>query len=214
MGKQYVLVGVILGLTLVFAVGLFWVGRDQEKPLDGGAEVVRLAPVDEVVDPAPVVVIEGEASGRDDDAEVTPFTGEEPDVTVQYPEGLEGIKQQVYDLNVEYIEDLAELEVMGRVTDKPPGELWQGEWVSVDDWKRRSDGFRIAQREDGTYALFPEGEASEAYAWDEERGEFSWDLDYYGKVITRKARFIDENVLLLMTISGRKVALDIYSKAE
>lgn len=138
----------------------------------------------------------------------------EPAVTIQYPDGVEGIKQRIYDINVEYVEDLEKLDAMGRVRDLPPEALWTGEWSSVDDWKRRRDGFRIEQGADGRYAFFPDSDSSRSYAWDEEKGEFSWDLDYYGKIISHKARFIDENTLVLMTISGRKVALDIYSKKE
>lgn len=138
----------------------------------------------------------------------------EPVVTVQYPEGLEGIKQQIYDMNIEYIEDLDALDAAGQVTDQPPEVLWQGDWSSADDWKRRGDGFRIEQREDGTYALFPDSDTSRSYAWDDEKGEFAWEQDFYGKIITHKARFIDDDVLVLMKISGRKVALDIYRKGE
>ena len=37
-------------------------------------------------------------------------------------------------------------------------------------------------------------------------------MDYYGKTISHRAGFINDNVLAMMLISGRKVTLDLYQK--
>lgn len=222
MHKRHVVMGACLSLALIFVGWLFFIWGDSQETAGEGTQVTDTTPVAESDDQVLEVFVMGETQAKHVKGtrapEATDTAGlkepNEPVVTIQYPEGLEGIKQQIYDINVEYIEDLEMLDAMGHITDQPPEVLWQGEWSSADDWKRRGDGFRIEQREDGSFAFFPDADTSRSYAWDEEKGEFYWELDYYGKIITHKARFIDENVLVLMTISGRKVALDIYSKAE
>lgn len=126
---------------------------------------------------------------------------------------VERIKQEVYDLDVEYADELEKLERLGRVTDREPSELWLGEWASADDWKRRPDGFHIEQDEEGRFLFESQRDPHRVYTWDEENREFSWELDYYGKIVAHKARFVDDDVLLMMTISGHKVEVDIYERA-
>ncbi len=121
-------------------------------------------------------------------------------------------KQQVYDLNIEYLEDLALLDELVEKSDQPPSKRWQGSWVSYDDWKRRPDSFSIEPDEDGTYGFFPDRKSSQAFNYNEEKDEFVWGRDFYGKIITHKAKFINDNLLAVMKISGRKVALDLYKK--
>lgn len=142
----------------------------------------------------------------------SPVSVYDTDNASEYPTDINEIKKQIYEINVEYTEDIEILDDITQKTDKSPSELWTGEWVSVDDWKRHDDGFRIEENEDGTFAFFPDDKSDKAYEYDEETGEFNHELDYYGKIITSKARFINENVLVMMKISGRKVALDIYQK--
>ena len=222
MRKRDVAMGACLCLALIWGGGLLFIWGDGQGATDVSPQMEKTTSGVDSVNQAPglgdaaTAQAKREHGGKASVAKGRTGQGEhaEPAVTVQYPEGLEGIKQQIYDMNIEYIEDLDALDAAGQVTDQPPEALWQGDWSSADDWKRRGDGFRIEQREDGTYALFPDADTSRSYAWDDEKGEFAWEQDFYGKIITHKARFIDDDVLVLMKISGRKVALDIYSKGE
>ncbi|BCS96789.1 hypothetical protein DSLASN_24210 [Desulfoluna limicola] len=222
MRKRDVAMGACFCLALVWGGGLLVISGGKVSTPEVAPRAERAMPGVESVDQVLEDAEWGAAQAkRGHGGEATVAKGgagqnehAEPALTVQYPEGLEGIKQQIYDMNIEYIEDLDALDAAGQVTDQPPEVLWQGDWSSADDWKRRGDGFRIEQRDDGTYALFPDADTSRSYAWDDEKGEFAWEQDYYGKIITHKARFIDDDVLVLMKISGRKVALDIYRKGE
>ena len=60
-----------------------------------------------------------------------------------------------------------------------------------------------------TYTFF---ETPKTYTYNPVKREFFWEMDYYGKTISHRARFINDNVLAMMLISGRKVTLDIYQK--
>ena len=60
-----------------------------------------------------------------------------------------------------------------------------------------------------SYTFF---EGPRTYTYDPARREFSWETDYYGKTISHRARFINDDVLAMMLISGRKVMLDLYQR--
>jgi len=145
----------------------------------------------------------------------------EPEEKPYHPKKTEEIKQQIYDLGIEYVEDLDLLDEVIQTGDADTREMWSANWLSVDDWKGEDNGFRLEPQEDGTYKFFPDEETTrtytffetpKTYAYDEVNKEFYWEVDYYGKIITHKAKFINENVLVTMLISGRKVVLDIYEK--
>ncbi len=127
-------------------------------------------------------------------------------------EMLDAIKEQIYEINVEYIDDVDRLDSIVQKSAENPVELWGGDWVSVDDWKRHDDVFSIGTRNDGFFRLTPERDSTQSYSFDEEKNEFVWERDYYGKTITHKARFISSDVMVLMKITGVKVALDIYTR--
>jgi hypothetical protein len=55
-------------------------------------------------------------------------------------------------------------------------------------------------------------ETPKTYTYDATKREFYWEIDYYGKIISHRARFINDNVLAMMLISGNKVTLDLYAK--
>ena len=134
------------------------------------------------------------------------------------PEPLEGkenlslIKEQIYEIAVEYTDDLELLDEIVQDSADEPVSLWEGDWVSADDWKRSKDIFTIEKNDDGTFELTPGRDSSKSYSYNEETKEFVWELDYYGKIVTHKARFISDDVMVLMKISGIKVALDIYKR--
>lgn len=127
-------------------------------------------------------------------------------------ETVEYIKEQIYDIAVEYTDDLPLLDDIIQASADEPVALWEGDWVSTDDWKRNNDSFSIEKNDDGSFELIPEKDSSHSYSYNEETKEFVWELDYYGKIITHKARFISDDVMVLMKISGIKVALDIYKR--
>lgn len=140
---------------------------------------------------------------------------------VDYPTSTEEIKRQIYALGIEHVEDIDLLDEVVQTGDADTREMWSANWLSVDDWKGEDNGFRLEPQEDGTFKFFPDEETTrtytffetpKTYTYDENKKEFYWEVDYYGKIITHKARFINENVLVTMLISGRKVVLDIYEK--
>jgi hypothetical protein len=142
-------------------------------------------------------------------------TSEYHDASEPYiSEGIEDIRRQIYEFQIEYTDDIALLDEIIRKTDKTPDELWTGNWVSADTWKRRKDRFSVEPVENGKFKLFPDRDDAKLYDYDPENREFIWQMDYYGKIITSKAKFIDEDTLVLMKISGTKVALDIYRKND
>lgn len=140
---------------------------------------------------------------------------------MDYPKDIETIKKQIYDLNIEFVEDLPLLDSVVQTGDAETKGFWQGGWVSVDDFKREDNGFELKPQEDGTYLFNPDLESMrkytffetpQSYTYDPQNKEFVWKTDYYGKTITHKAKFINDNVLAMMLISGRKVTLNIYEK--
>jgi hypothetical protein len=60
--------------------------------------------------------------------------------------------------------------------------------------------------------LYSFTEAVEPYEYDPERSEFVSEVDYYGKPIRKVIKFIKEDVVVMMVISGDKVDLNIYDK--
>ena len=145
----------------------------------------------------------------------------EPEEKPYHPKTTEEIKQQIYDLGIETVEDLDLLDEVVQTGDADTSNLWSANWLSVDDWKGEDNGFRLEPQEDGTFKFFPDEETTRTYSffetpktytYDKVNKEFYWEMDYYGKTIIHKARFINENVLVTMLISGDKVVLDIYEK--
>ncbi|MBN2297388.1 MAG: hypothetical protein JXM72_02275 [Deltaproteobacteria bacterium] len=145
----------------------------------------------------------------------------ETEALVEHPMDIEEIKKQIYDLEVEYVEDIALLDSVVQTGDEPTQDFWLGGWVSVDDWKEEVNGFNLVPQRDGTFIFYPDEattrtytffETPRTYMYDPERKEFYWEMDYYGKTISHIARFINENVLATMLISGDKVTMDIYRK--
>ncbi len=129
----------------------------------------------------------------------------------------EEIKKKIYNMNIEYIEDLESLEQIVQTGDTNQAEFWKGDWYSVDDWKRRHDSFQLKINEQGSFS-FATGDRlhkpSQAFTFDHEKREFYWEEDYYGKIISHRAKFITPDTLLIIKTSGVKVNLDIYEKAE
>jgi len=149
------------------------------------------------------------------------YTEKKATSAVYHPKDIEEIKKQVYALNIESVEDIPLLDKVVQTGNAPTRDFWQGNWVSVDDNKSDMNGFFLRPQEDGTFVFFPDEnttktytffETPKTYIYDAARREFHWEMDYYGKTISHRARFINDNVLAMMLISGSKVTLDLYTK--
>jgi hypothetical protein len=144
--------------------------------------------------------------------------------TVMYhPKDIQEIKKQIYALNIESVEDIPLLDKVVQTGDAPTRDFWQGNWMSVDDNKQDINGFYLRPQEDGTFVFFPDEkttrtytffETPKTYTYDAAKREFYWEINYYGKLISHRARFINDNVLAMMLISGNKVTLDLYAKGS
>jgi len=141
--------------------------------------------------------------------------------TFDYPDNIEDIKEQIYKRNIEYIEQIDQLDELVQTGDTDTREFWGDDWTSVDDWKKKSNGFGLKKNDDGSLIFTPDEQTARtysffenplAYTYDEENKEFVNEVDFYGKTIYNVAKFINDDVLVMMTISGRKVDLNIYQK--
>jgi hypothetical protein len=149
------------------------------------------------------------------------FVEKTADAPAYHPKDIEEIKKQVYALNIESVEDIPLLDRVIQTGDAPTRDFWKGDWVSVDDNKQDMNGFYLQPQDDGTFVYFPDEnstrtytffETPKTYTYDPVKREFFWEIDYYGKTISHRARFINDNVLAMMLISGSKVTLDLYQK--
>lgn len=148
--------------------------------------------------------------------------GEQPESEPQYPDTVEGIKAQIYSKNIEDIEQIGLLDDLVQTGDVDTKEFWGDDWASVDDWKKKTNGFKLEKNDNGDLIFSPDEQTSrtytffenpQAYTYDEENKEFVNEVDFYGKTIYNVAKFINDDVLVMMTISGRKVDLNIYQKS-
>ena len=64
-----------------------------------------------------------------------------------------------------------------------------------------------------THAAQPK-ESDSDVIYDEESGDFVWEMDYYGKIISQRAKFLTADTLAMMKISGQKVMVSLYHKGE
>lgn len=180
--------------------------RTLDDPVNPPKKIIRKAPAKKVSSPTTSSTLKTESDFTPD----IPESAEEP--LNEREAHVDRIKKQIYDINVEYIEDVPLLNDIVQDSAAEPLGLWEGKWVSVDDWKRYDDLFTIETDKTGAFKLVPDQDGAQSYHYDEEKKEFSWELDYYGKIITHKAKFISDDVMVLMKISGIKVALDIYTR--
>ena len=143
------------------------------------------------------------------------------EAVMYHPKDIQEIKKQIYALNIESVEDIPLLDKVVQTGDAPTRDFWQGNWMSVDDNKQDLNGFYLRPQEDGTFVFFPDEkttrtytffETPKTYTYDPVKKEFYWEINYYGKTISHRARFINDNVLAMMLISGSKVTLDLYER--
>jgi hypothetical protein len=137
------------------------------------------------------------------------------------PFDIEEIKQQVYQREIESVDRLHLLDELVRTGDADTRRFWGDDWSGVDDWKRSSNGFSLEKVDDGTLIFIPDEETArtytffenlEVYTYDEVNRAFVNEIDYYGKTIFNVIKFLNDDVLAMMTISGRKVDLNLYQR--
>lgn len=138
-----------------------------------------------------------------------------------YPKYIEDIKKQVYEKQIESVDQIPLLDDIVQTGDKDVRQFWGDGWSSVDDWKKEENGFTLEKKEDGAMVFNPGPattrkysffETPKTYKYDAEHKEFVNEVDYYGKTIYNVVKFINDDVLAMMTISGQKVSLNLYQK--
>lgn len=207
---KYLIMGILL-----LGCGLYFFYNEDTEPVPDTPDRIesRSAPQRQAV--------HQEKISRYQDQVDAAFHEKEHEKAVDHPKDIEEIKKRVYALNIESVEDIALLDRVVQTGNAPTRDFWQGDWVSVDDVKDEINGFLLAPQEDGTFIFFPDEattrtytffEGPRTYTYDPARREFSWETDYYGKTISHRARFINDDVLAMMLISGRKVMLDLYQR--
>ncbi len=134
---------------------------------------------------------------------------------------IEDIKQALYDRDIDSVDKLHLLEEFVEIEDADTRDFWNTDWTGVDDWKRQADGFSLEELDDGTLVFVPGEETRRAYSffetmniydYDDESREFIYEIDYYGKPIRNVVKFLREDVMVMMVVSGQKVDLNVYEK--
>lgn len=150
-----------------------------------------------------------------------PGSQENAAAPLPHPKDIEAIKKQIYDLCIETVDDIPKLDRVVQTGNAQTRAFWAGGWTSVDDFKEEANGFNLEPQPDGTYIFYPDEnttktytffETPRTYQYDPTKKEFFWEQDYYGKTISHRVRFINDNVVAMMLVSGSKVSLDLYQK--
>ncbi len=205
---------ILIGILLL-ACGTYFFFAEESPPIPSPEALPDLSAAGQEVPPFPEEGLETE------DRAEAPHTEKQPAAAAYHPKDIEEIKKQIYDLEIEYVEDIPLLDSVVQTGNAPTKDFWKGGWTSVDDSKEEFNGFKLEPQDDGTFIFYPDEatsrtytffETPKTYTYNPEKKEFFWEIDYYGKTISHRARFINDNVVAMMLISGRKVALDIYQK--
>ena len=146
---------------------------------------------------------------------------EAPPQRILYLHDIDDIKHEIYSREIESVDRLHLLDDLIQTGDMDTRELWDSDWSGVDDWKREANGFTLQRLDDDTLVFHPDPATMDLYSffeelvpyeYDEATGAFVNEVDYYGKPIRNVLRFIKDDALVMMTISGDKVDLNIYDK--
>ncbi len=132
---------------------------------------------------------------------------------------IEEIKHAIYEREIDSVDKLDLLEEFVQIGDADTRDFWNTDWAGVDDWKRYSDGFSLEELDDGTLVFVPDeetmrqysfSESMSVYEYDDVSQEFVHEVDYFGKPIRNVVKFLRNDVMVRMTVSGKKVDLNIY----
>lgn len=213
MNKKYA--ALILTGIFMLAVGLYLFYADGTEPVPGAINKALPAPAGQLT-----MLSTMKESLSEDQADET-YDEKTAPAPLPHPKDIEEIKKQIYELCIESVDDLPQLDRVIQTGNAPTKDFWLGGWVGVDDFKEEANGFKLEPQDDGTFMFYPDEKTSRTYTFFEtpktytynpDKKEFFWEIDYYGKTISHRARFINDNVLVTMLISGNKVAMDIYQK--
>ncbi len=136
---------------------------------------------------------------------------------------VEEFKRALYELDIDSVDRLEELEVFVAIGDADPRSFWDTDWNGIDDWKDEPDDFRLERTDDGRLVFVPGEQTRRAYTffetmneyeYDEATGEFVHETDFYGKPITNIVKFLRDDVMVMMVVSGQKVNMNLYELGE
>lgn len=199
-------------------------GHDAARPATsasgpGPGPMVAAPPPQAAETTRPIVAPTTEEAGP----EQPPSRVEEDEAAFWRDADIEDFKKEIYARQIESIDRIHLLDDLVHTEVEDTRELWETDWSGVDDWKDTQNGFRLERAGDGTL-LFVPGEETQrlltffesinVYDYDEANDAFVNEVDYYGKPIFNVVKFLREDVLVMMTISGRKVDLSIYEKGQ
>jgi len=224
----------VLALLAVIALLVTWLGRESGEAAHGPISPAPMARARST--PAVAAAQQAEprrAPGPGPDRATEPRAVAAPDRHAAPTErderfwretaDIEDFKRAIYALEIDTIDEIPQLDALVTVDVDDPLTLWDTDWAGVDDWKRYRDGFSLERGPDGSL-LFHPGEETQRmftffegislYEWDESNGAFVNQVEYYGKPIYNVVKFLREDVLVMMTISGHKVDLNIFEQGD
>ena len=114
------------------------------------------------------------------------FDEKKTEDVMYHPKDIQEIKKQIYDLNIEYVEDIPLLDSVVQTGDAPTRDFWQGNWMSVDDNKQDLNGFYLRPQEDGTFVFFPDEKTTRTYTFFETPKTYTYDAAKEGILLGNK----------------------------
>ena len=222
-----------------FALAVVFSLRDPTAPSEAppGRASQPEVPPSVAAAPPPVPVAPSHAStSNETDSE---FSGDEAlrpgahgydnDFRTDYAEGywrgadVEEMREAIYDRQIDRVERLHLLDEFVETGDTDPRQLWETSWGSADDFKDETNGFALQQAGDGRFYFIPDAKTMQqntlleplgAYEFEEEGQLFVRKTHYYGKPMTSALKFLRDDVLVMMIVSGDKVDLNIYEQSR
>ena len=84
---------------------------------------------------------------------------------MEYPDTIEGIKAQIYSKNIEYVEQVELLDDLVQTGDADVKEFWNDDWSSADDWKKKTNGFKLEKNDNGDLVFSPDEQTARTYTF-------------------------------------------------
>ncbi|MGH0032647.1 MAG: hypothetical protein ACQGVC_22875 [Myxococcota bacterium] len=137
--------------------------------------------------------------------------------------GIEEMREAIYARQIDRLDRLHLLDEFVETGDRDTRELWETEWGSADDFKDEGNGFALQKGEDGRFYFVPDAatmrqnsllEPLGTYEYHEDGKVFVQKTHYYGKPMVSALKFLREDVVVMMIVSGDKVDLNIYEQAR
>lgn len=224
----------VLGLALALA----FLSRETREPVAPTPSSPALpdvaAPPEPALDAAPDETVTAPAADEADsefwEGWLVPGEhGYDNDFRTDYSEGhwqtarIEEIREAIYARQIDRVDRLYLLDEFVETGDADPREMWGTDWGSADDFKDENNGFALLKGENGSFYFVPDAETMRqnslleplgAYEYHEDGGVFVQKTDYYGKPMMSALKFLREDVLVMMIVSGDKVDLNIYEQAR